>query len=45
MKVAMKYQRVPMPPKNLEETVARYNSLWTQGRTKTLASQLPNIRL
>ena len=25
-KIVMKYQRVPMPPANLEETVARYNS-------------------
>jgi hypothetical protein len=25
-KIVMKYQRVPMPPVNLEETVARYNS-------------------
>src|SRR5271166_4530675 len=27
----MKYQRVPMPPANLEETVARYNSFVDSG--------------
>ena len=30
-KVVMKYQRVPMPPANLEETVARYNSFVASG--------------
>ena len=27
----MKYQRVPMPPANLEQTVARYNSFVDSG--------------
>ena len=30
-KIVMKYQRVPMPPRNLEETVARYNSFVDTG--------------
>jgi succinate dehydrogenase/fumarate reductase flavoprotein subunit len=30
-KIVMKYQRVPMPPRNLEETVARYNSFVASG--------------
>src|SRR4051812_1272604 len=31
-KIVMKYQRVPMPPGNLEETVGRYNGFVGQGR-------------
>jgi succinate dehydrogenase/fumarate reductase flavoprotein subunit len=31
-KIKMKYQRVPMPPPNLEETVGRYNGFVAQGR-------------
>jgi succinate dehydrogenase/fumarate reductase flavoprotein subunit len=30
-KIKMQYQRVPMPPKNLEQTVARYNSFVDTG--------------
>lgn len=30
-KIMMKYQRVPMPPENLEETVERYNSFVDSG--------------
>ena len=30
-KIVMKYQRVPMPPGNLEQTVARYNSFVDSG--------------
>ena len=30
-KIVMKYQRVPMPPDNLERTVARYNSFVNSG--------------
>ncbi|HMK78903.1 MAG TPA: FAD-dependent oxidoreductase [Xanthobacteraceae bacterium] len=30
-RIKMKYQRVPMPPQNLEETVARYNSFVDSG--------------
>jgi succinate dehydrogenase/fumarate reductase flavoprotein subunit len=30
-KILMKYQRVPMPPDNLEQTVARYNSFVDSG--------------
>jgi hypothetical protein len=29
--IVMKYQRVPMPPENLEQTVARYNSFVDSG--------------
>ena len=31
-KIQMKYQRLPMPPGNLEETVGRYNGFVDQGR-------------
>lgn len=31
-KIVMKYQRVPMPPQNLDETVWRYNGFVSQGR-------------
>ncbi len=31
-KIVMKYQRVPMPPQNLEETVQRYNGFVDIGR-------------
>jgi hypothetical protein len=30
-KIVMKYQRLPMPPVNLEKTVARYNSFVDSG--------------
>ncbi len=30
-KIKMQYQRVPMPPENLEQTVARYNSFVNSG--------------
>ena len=30
-KIVMKYQRLPMPPENLERTVARYNSFVDSG--------------
>ena len=30
-KIVMKYQRLPMPPANLEKTVARYNSFVDSG--------------
>ena len=30
-KIKMRYQRVPMPPENLEQTVARYNSFVISG--------------
>jgi succinate dehydrogenase/fumarate reductase flavoprotein subunit len=30
--IKMKYQRMPMPPENLEETVGRYNGFVGQGR-------------
>ena len=35
-KIVMKYQRVPMPPQNLEETVGRYNSFVDIGRRRRL---------
>src|SRR4051812_38251994 len=31
-KIVMKYQRIPMPPGNLEETIGRYNGFVGQGR-------------
>jgi succinate dehydrogenase/fumarate reductase flavoprotein subunit len=40
-KIVMKYQRVPMPPANLEATVARYNSFVETGIDKDFAKPKP----
>jgi hypothetical protein len=37
-KIVMKHQRVPMPPANLEKTVARYYSFVDSGVDEDLAS-------
>ncbi|HTV87800.1 MAG TPA: FAD-binding protein [Stellaceae bacterium] len=40
-KIAMQYQRVAMPPANLEATVARYNSFVDSGRDEDFAKPKP----
>jgi hypothetical protein len=42
--IVMKYQRVPMPPANLEATVERYNSFVDSGMDHDSAKPKPNTR-
>ncbi|HEV2099237.1 MAG TPA: FAD-binding protein [Stellaceae bacterium] len=44
-KIVMKYQRVPMPPVNLEETVARYNSFVDSGVDEDFAKPKPLYKI
>ena len=44
-KIRMKYQRVPMPPSNLEETVSRYNSFVDAGVDKDFAKPTPKFKI
>ncbi|HVP80465.1 MAG TPA: FAD-dependent oxidoreductase [Thermodesulfobacteriota bacterium] len=44
-KIVMKYQRIPMPPKNLEETVARYNSFVDTGKDEDFAKPSPKYKI
>lgn len=44
-KIEMKYQRVPMPPQNLEETVARYNSFVDAGIDADFAKPKPMYKI
>jgi succinate dehydrogenase/fumarate reductase flavoprotein subunit len=44
-KIVMKYQRVPMPPGNLEETVARYNSFVESGVDADFDKPTPRYRI
>ncbi len=44
-KVVMKYQRVPMPPAQLEETVARYNSFVDSGVDEDFAKPRPMYKI
>jgi succinate dehydrogenase/fumarate reductase flavoprotein subunit len=44
-KVRMKYQRVPMPPDNLEATVARYNSFVDAGRDQDFDKPTPRYKI
>lgn len=44
-KIIMKYQRVPMPPRNLEETVARYNSFVDSGKDEDFGKPAPKYKI
>ena len=44
-KIVMKYQRVPMPAKNLEETVARYNSFVDAGKDDDFGKPTPKHKI
>jgi hypothetical protein len=43
--IVMKYQRVPMPPANLEETVVRYNSFVESGVDADFDKPTPQYRI
>jgi len=44
-KIVMKYQRVPMPPANLEATVARYNSFVDSGIDEEFGKPKPMYKI
>ena len=44
-KIMMKYQRVPMPPKNLEEMLARYNSFVDAGKDVDFGKPTPKYKI
>ena len=44
-KIVMKYQRVPMPPGNLEQTVARYNSFVDSGVDEDFGKPRPLYKI
>jgi succinate dehydrogenase/fumarate reductase flavoprotein subunit len=44
-KIQMKYQRVPMPPSNLEATVARYNSFVDTGADEDFGKPKPTYKI
>jgi len=44
-KIVMKYQRVPMPPENLEETVKRYNQFVEVGRDDDFGKPGPRFKI
>jgi len=44
-KIIMKYQRVPMPPANLEATVARYNSFVDSGVDEEFGKTKPMYKI
>lgn len=43
--IVMKYQRVPMPSKNLVETVARYNSFVDTGKDEDFGKPTPKYKI
>ena len=44
-RIVMKHQRVPMPPKNLMETVARYNSFVDAGKDEDFGKPAPKHKI
>jgi succinate dehydrogenase/fumarate reductase flavoprotein subunit len=44
-KIKMKYQRVPMPPRNLTDTVARYNSFVDAGKDSDFGKPKPLYKI
>ena len=44
-KIVMKYQRAPMPPANLEDTVARYNSFVDSGVDEDFGKSEPMYKI
>ena len=44
-KIKMKYQRVPMPPQNLADTVARYNSFVDAGKDADFGKPKPLYKI
>ena len=44
-KIQMKYQRVPMPPEALEETVARYNGFVEKGMDEDFEKPTPKYKI
>ena len=44
-KIVMRYQRVPMPPRNLTETIARYNSFVDTGKDADFGKPTPRYRI
>jgi len=44
-KIVMKYQRVPMPPAGLEQTVARYNSFVDSGQDDDFGKPKPLYKI
>jgi succinate dehydrogenase/fumarate reductase flavoprotein subunit len=44
-KIKMKYQRVPMPPQNLADTVARYNSFVDAGKDGDFGKPAPRYKI
>ena len=44
-KIQMKYQRVPMPPEELEATVARYNTFVDGGEDKDFGKPKPQYKI
>jgi len=44
-RIVMKYQRVPMPPRNLEETVARYNAFVDAGKDEDFGKPSPKYKI
>jgi succinate dehydrogenase/fumarate reductase flavoprotein subunit len=44
-KIVMRFQRVPMPPENLEKTVARYNSFVDAGKDEDFGKPAPKHKI